>query len=74
MIYKPKFMTNKKIVAGILTGVAAGVVISMILSTKKGRETSGKLLKRGNNLKEDLKGKFSEFVDQVQGKLQGILK
>ncbi len=67
-------MTNKKIVAGILTGVAAGVVVSLILSTKKGRETGKKLLKSGNTLKEDLKGKFSEFVDQVQDKFQGILK
>ena len=67
-------MTNKKIVAGILTGVAAGVVISLVLSTKKGRETGKKLLKGGNSLKEDLKGKFSEFVDQVQDKFQGILK
>jgi gas vesicle protein len=67
-------MTNKKIVAGILTGVAAGVVISLILSTKKGRESGKKLLTRGNNLKEDLKGKFSEFVDHVQDKFHGILK
>ena len=67
-------MTNKKIVAGILTGVAAGVVVSLILSTKKGRETGKKLLKSSNNLKEDLKGKFGEFVDQIQDKFQGTLK
>jgi gas vesicle protein len=67
-------MTNKKIVAGILTGIAAGVTIALILNTKKGRETGKNLLKRGNRLTDDLKGKFGEFVDQVQGKVQGILK
>jgi len=67
-------MTNKKIVAGILTGIAAGVTIAIILNTKKGRETSQKLLKKGNRLTDDLKGKFGEFVDQLQGKVQGILK
>jgi gas vesicle protein len=67
-------MTKKKIVAGILTGVAAGVTIALILNTKKGRETGKKLLKRGNSLSDDLKGKFGEFIDQVQGKVQGILK
>jgi gas vesicle protein len=67
-------MTNRKIVAGILTGIAAGVTIALILNTKKGRETGKNLLKRGNRLTDDLKGKFGEFVDQVQGKVQGILK
>jgi gas vesicle protein len=67
-------MTNKKIVAGILTGIAAGVTIAILLNTKKGRETSQKLLKKGNRLTDDLKGKFGEFVDQLQGKVQGILK
>jgi gas vesicle protein len=67
-------MTNKKIVAGILTGVAAGITIALILNTKKGRETGKNLLKKGNRLTDDLKGKFGEFIDQVQGKVQGILK
>ena len=67
-------MTNKKIVAGVLTGIAAGISIAIILNTKKGRETSQKLLKKGNALTDDLKGKFGEFVDQLQGKVQGILK
>jgi gas vesicle protein len=67
-------MDNRKIVAGILTGIAAGVTLAIILNTKNGRETSRKLLKKGNRLTDDLKGKFSEFVDQLQGKVQGILK
>jgi gas vesicle protein len=67
-------MTNKKIVAGVLTGIAAGVTLAIILNTKKGRETSQKLLKKGSSLTDDLKGKFGEFVDQLQGKVQGILK
>jgi len=67
-------MTNKKIVAGILTGIAAGVTIAILLNTKKGREASDKFLKKGNRLTDDLKGKFGEFVDQLQGKVQGILK
>jgi gas vesicle protein len=67
-------MANKKIVAGILTGIAAGVTIAILLNTKKGRETGQKFLKKGNQLTDDLKGKFGEFIDQLQGKVQGILK
>ena len=67
-------MTKNKLVAGILTGVAAGVVVALILNTKKGRETGQELLKKGNRLTDDLKGKFGEFIDQVQNRFQGILK
>ena len=67
-------MNNKKIIAGILTAIAAGAAISLILNTKKGRETGKDFLNRGNRLADDLKGKFGEFIDQVQGKVQGILK
>jgi gas vesicle protein len=67
-------MTNRKIVAGLLTGIAAGVTISLILSSKKGKEASKKFIKEGNSLKDDLKGKFNDFVDQMQDKLHGILK
>ncbi len=67
-------MTNKKIVAGILTGLAAGAVVSLLLSTKKGRKAGREVLNKTSRLSEDLKGKFNEFVDQMQDKVQGILK
>ena len=67
-------MNNNKMIAGVLTGIAAGVTIAIILNTKQGREAGRKLLKKGNSLTDDLKGKFGEFVDQLQGKVQGILK
>jgi gas vesicle protein len=67
-------MANRKIISGILTGLAAGAIISLILSTKKGRQTGKEVLKKSNLLAEDLKGKFNEFVDQMRNKVQGILK
>ncbi len=67
-------MTKNKLIAGVLTGVAAGVVVALILNTKKGRETGQELLKKGNRLTDDLKGKFGEFIDQIQNRVQGILK
>ena len=67
-------MTNRRIVAGLLTGIAAGVVISLVLSSEKGRGRSKKIFREGNILKDELKGKFNEFIDRVQGKVHGILK
>jgi hypothetical protein len=67
-------MNNKKIAAGILTIIGAGLLVSMVLSSKKGRQTSRNLLKKGNRITEDLKGKFNEFVDMVSTKAQGLVK
>jgi gas vesicle protein len=67
-------MANRKIVSGILTGLAAGAVISLILSTKKGRRAGKEVLKKSSQLTDELKGKFNDFVDQMQSKVQGILK
>ncbi|MEO6961348.1 MAG: hypothetical protein ABIY90_05230 [Puia sp.] len=67
-------MTSKKLIAGVLTALAAGAVISLMVSSKKNRSISRKLMKKGNNLADDLKGRFNEFVDRLEDKFQGILK
>jgi gas vesicle protein len=67
-------MTNKKILAGLLTGIAAGVVLTLALSSKKGRQNSKRILKGSLDIREDLKDKFNDFVDQVQQKVHGLLK
>lgn len=67
-------MTNKKIITGVLTGLAAGTVVSLLFSSKKKNTFSRKLVKKGNNLAEDLKDKFNEFIDRLEDKFQGILK
>ena len=67
-------MNNKKIAAGFLVILGAGIVVSLLLNSKKGRQARRDLLRKGNRLTEDLKGKFNEFVDQVSEKVQGIVK
>jgi hypothetical protein len=67
-------MNNRKMAAGILTILGVGIAISLILSSKKGRQTGRNFLKKGTRLTEDLKGKFIEFVDQVSDKVQGMVK
>jgi gas vesicle protein len=67
-------MANRKIVSGILTGLAAGAVIAILFSSKKGRKAGKKMLNKTSRLSDDLKGKFNEFVDQLQGRVQSMLK
>ena len=67
-------MSSKKLLAGVLTGLAAGAVISLLGSSRKNRNFGRKLVKKGNNLADDLKDKFNEFVDRLEDKFQGVLK
>jgi gas vesicle protein len=67
-------MTSKKVIAGILTGLAVGAVVTLLTSSKKNRSLSRKWMKKGNHLADDLKGKFNEFIDRMEDKFQGILK
>jgi hypothetical protein len=39
------YMSNRKIFAGIVTVIAAGAVIGLVLSSKKGRQTGNDLWK-----------------------------
>jgi hypothetical protein len=66
-------MTARKIAAGILTGIAAGAVISLMVSKNKKSGMKKKLQQKGSDISEDLKGKFNEFVDRVEHKFQSIL-
>ena len=62
-------MDNKKIVAGLLAGIAAGAVLSLLF-TEKGATIRKKWYKKGNKAAEGLKEKFSEFVDRVEEKFE----
>ncbi len=66
-------MTSKKIVAGILTGVAAGTVIALLISADKKKGFRKNMMKKGNDISGDLKEKFNDFIDKVESKFQSIL-
>lgn len=65
-------MTNRKIIAGILTGVAAGAVLGILFAPNKGSKTRKKITAKGNSLADSLKDKFTEFVDNVEDKLSSV--
>jgi gas vesicle protein len=72
-MYKQTTMTSKKIVAGILTGVAAGTVIALLISADKKKGFRKNMMKKGNDISGDLKEKFNDFIDKVESKFQSIL-
>jgi gas vesicle protein len=51
-----------------LAGVAAGVVVGILIAPEKGSKTRQDLMDKGEGYLGDLKGKFSEYVDTIAKK------
>jgi gas vesicle protein len=52
----------------LLTGLAIGVAIGILLAPDKGSETRKKIAEKGN----DLKDMFNDFVDTLSDKIDSI--
>jgi gas vesicle protein len=64
-------MDSKKLIAGLLAGVAAGAVLSLLF-TDKGKKIRKKWYKQGNKAADSLKEVFNDFVDTVEEKLANV--
>lgn len=62
--------TTGKVVVGILAGAAAGAILGILFAPDKGSETRKKIAKKSNDLKEDVKGKFTDFLENVKEKIE----
>lgn len=67
-------MDNGKVVLGILAGVAAGALLGILFAPEKGSTTRKRIYRRGEDLTDDLKDKFDEFMDGVSEKFEKVKK
>lgn len=65
-------MSTSKVVFGFLVGAAVGSILGILYAPDKGTETRKKITDSGTDLSESLKGKFSDFVDNLKDTYQGI--
>ena len=63
-------MSTGKVVLGVLVGLAAGAALGILFAPDKGSETRKKIAKKGEDLVDELKEKFGEFVDSVTEKVE----
>lgn len=66
-------MSSGKILLGILAGAAAGAMMGILFAPEKGATTRKKILSKGEDYADDLKEKFSEFVDAVTDKYESTV-
>lgn len=61
-------MSSKKVLLGVLAGVAVGAVLGILFATDKGSVTREKISKKGEDAMNSVKDKFDELMDEVSEK------
>jgi len=64
-------MNSKKILVGVVSGVAIGALLGLLFAPKKGSETREKINKLAGEFGNLAKEKFNEILDGLIEKLEG---
>jgi gas vesicle protein len=62
-------MSKGKVLLGLLTGVAVGAALGILFAPDKGWNTRKRISKKAEDLTNDLREKFDEFIDMVSVKV-----
>ncbi len=57
-------MTKKKLITGIVAGVAIGGIVGYLFATEKGAKTRQKIAEETGSFFEDLVSHFMDFIQQ----------
>jgi gas vesicle protein len=66
-------MNASKVLMGVLGGVAVGAVAGILFAPAKGTKTRKRIMKKGNNLKKDMKNKFEDVYKTISTKYDNVL-
>ena len=65
-------MSTTKTLLGFVAGAAIGAALGILFAPDKGTETRRKISEQGNDLADNLKGKFTDLVDGVKDKFSSL--
>ncbi len=63
-------MSAGKVMIGLVAGLAAGAVLGVLFAPKKGSTMRRRISQASVNYVDDIKEKFSDFVDNVMGRYE----
>jgi len=66
-------MNASKVLMGVLGGVAIGAVAGILFAPAKGTKTRKRIMKKGDNLKKDMKNKFEDVYNTISTKYDEVL-
>jgi gas vesicle protein len=58
-------MSSGKVLLGVLAGVAVGAILGVLFAPDKGWNTRKRISKKAEDLTDDLREKFDEFLDSI---------
>lgn len=67
-------MESGKTVAGVLLGIGVGALIGVLFAPAKGSKTRKRILDKGKDYAEDIKGKFDELYEDVTDKYDSFIE
>lgn len=65
-------MYTRKILSGLLAGLAIGTTLGMLYAPHKGSVSRRKLARKGNKYAGELEDKFNQFVENVTEQFESI--
>jgi len=66
-------METKKVIIGILGGIALGTIAGILFAPDKGSNTRKKIIKKSTKAQKDLKGKLDNISNNLSEKYDSLL-
>ena len=65
-------MRSGKVILGVLAGFVIGAALGVLFAPDKGWNTRKRISKKAEDLTEDLRDKFEEFLDSISVKVDEV--
>lgn len=65
-------MSAGKVLLGVVAGLAAGALLGVLFAPEKGSDTRKMIKRKSEDLADEFKEKFDDFLETVSGKFEKV--